>query len=190
MVNLYETFKLAKLISMKDGEITLMDVPVTIYPVHIISDLEKELIGALGYRRAYEKIYKSVREGSIKYNRSFTKKYAIKDKRKALNWQVKIVTLSGWGKLEVALLDFEKTRAVLHYNNSPFPRLYKKTNYPVCIITTAFTAGGASVVIGKDLDAVETRCIAMGDRFCEIEISTPDIIAKKREGLWKKWGIG
>lgn len=39
------------------------------------------------------------------------------------------------------------------------------------------------------IDAVETRCVAMGDRFCEIEIGTPDIIAKKRQELWKKWGI-
>ena len=189
MVNLYEMFKLAKLIQLKDGEIDIMSLPVAILPVYILSDLEMELIRILGYKEAYEKIYKSVKNGSIKYNKFFLEKYAIKDKRKALNWQTKIVTLSGWGKLEVALIDFDNTRAVLHYINSPFAKAYEKTNYPVCIIPTAFTAGGAVTVLGKNVDAIETKCVAMGDKYCEIEIGPPKYISKKKRMLWKKWKL-
>ena len=189
MTKLIEMFRLAKLVDMQDGEIDLMGTPVNIIPTHILCYLQKDLIEALGFRKAYEKIYAGAKEGARKYNQSFIEKYGFRDKRKTLDWQIKIVTSAGWGKSEVAFVDFKEDRAVIRYDKSPLPREYGRVEYPACILPTAFTAGGACVALGTDQDAVETKCMVMGSPFCEIEIGSPDRIAELRERLWREWGI-
>jgi predicted hydrocarbon binding protein len=183
MVKLFDMLKLAKLVSMRDGEIRVMDEPVHIIPSHILGDMQKDMIETLGFSEAYEKLYNSSKEGSYRYNKSFAKKYSMKDKRKLLEMQLKIVTSSGWGKLRIAHLDIPKNKLTIAYDNSPFPKEYGKQKYAVCIIPTAFIAGGVSVTFGRDIDAVETHCISRGDPYCEIKIGPPNEIKKIKQEL-------
>lgn len=189
MVKIFDMLKLAKLVSMQDGEIKVMGEPVHIIPSHILGDMQKDMIETLGFEEAYHKLYKSSKEGSYAYNQSFVNKYSMKDKRKLLEMQLKIVTSSGWGKLNIVHLEVPKNKLTIRYDNSPFPKGYGKQKYAVCIIPTAFTAGGVSVTFGKDVDAVETHCVARGDPYCEIKIGPPKEIKEIREELWKKWGV-
>jgi predicted hydrocarbon binding protein len=188
MVKLFDMLKLARLVSMQDGEIRVMDEPVHILPSHILGDMQKDMIETLGFGEAYEKIYSSSKEGSYVYNKNFAKKYSMTDKRKLLEMQLKIVTSSGWGKLNIVHLEIPKSTLTIRFNNSPFPKEYGKQKYAVCIIPTAFTAGGVSVTFGKDVDAVETHCIARGDSYCEIKVGPPKEIMNIRKELWQKWG--
>jgi predicted hydrocarbon binding protein len=181
--------RLAKLVDMQDGEIKLMGDPIHIIPSDILGDMQKGMIEALGFEKAYSQIYESAKSGSHEYNKNFVKRYSMKDKRKVLDMQIKIVTSAGWGKLQVAFVDTSKKRVVIRYTNSPFVRRYGKQKYPVCIIPTGFTAGGVSVTLGEDIDAVETHCMALGHPYCEIELGPPKRIEKKRRELWAKWGI-
>jgi len=189
MPNLFEMFKFSKLLNVQDGSMDLMGVDINIIPTQILCELQKGLISSLGFEKTYDLIYKQAKEGSLQYNAAFIKKQKFADKHKEIDWQVKIVTFSGWGKLEVMKIDFKEQNHIVKSSNSPYPKDYGKANYAVDIIPTGFVAGGLSAVAGTDLDALETKCMARGDPYCEIEVGTPEYILQKKKDLWKKWKL-
>ena len=188
-IQLLEMFRLSKTISVKDGEILLMQTPVCFALTRLLANLQKGLIESMGFEKAYFQLYETNKVGSKAYNVSFIQKEKFTDKRKVLDWQVNIVTLGGWGKFEAIFLDLKENRLRIKFNNSPFPKIYGKSVYPVCVIAAGFTAGGASANFGVDVDALETMCVACGDPFCEIVFDSPKKIAEMRTNLWKKLGL-
>ena len=193
MANLFEMFKFSKMLKVEDGNMSLMGVDINIVPTSILCSLQKGLIDALGLEKAYKQIYESAKRGSIEYNSSFVKQQKIAEKRKILDWQSKILEFGGWGHIEIAKIDFEKDTLVAVFRKTPFTvnyiKLYGKSKGPVDFITAGFNAGGLSVMAGKDLDVLETKCVAMSDPFCEFEAGPPDVINAKRKELWKKWKL-
>ncbi len=188
-MNLYEMFKFSKTISWKDGEIKLMKTYVSVVPTTLLCEMQKNLVNSLGFQKAYNLIYESAKTGSYKWNEEFIKAHDFKDKRKIVDWQWKIVTFAGWGKWQIINIDLEQNLLNARFEKSPLAKTYGKSNYPVDIIPVGFSAGGISANFGADLECIETKCVAMGDQFCEIEIGKKDYIEGKKQQLWKKWGL-
>lgn len=42
---------------------------------------------------------------------------------------------------------------------------------PVCYFEAGFSAGAVSTISKQDMDAVEVRCNALGDNYCEFEVT-------------------
>jgi len=193
MANLFEMFKFSKMLKVEDGNMSLMGVDINIVPTSILCSLQKGLIDAIGLEKTYNQIYESAKKGSIEYNSSFIKQQKFVDKRKILDWQAKILEFGGWGHIEIAKIDFEKNTLVAHFKQTPFTatytKLYGKSKGPVDFITAGFNAGGLSVMAGKDLDVIETKCVSMGDAYCEFEAGPHKVIEAKRKDLWKKWKL-
>ena len=189
MPNLFEMFKFAKFLNISDGEIKVWNIPMNIIPTFVLREWQKDTINEVGYKKAFEKIYKATKEGSKEYNQNFIKKEGFKDKRQIINWQTRIVSMSGWGKIEIAKIDFEKNEYVAHFKEIPFAKTYGKTNYPVDFLVSGFIAGGFSASFNADLECIETKCIAKGDPYCEYVVSNPEKIKKLREEQYKKLGI-
>lgn len=189
MSRLFELFKYSKMLKIKDGELTLMNTYINIIPTALLCDLQKGLVQSWGLEKAYDAIYKSAKRGSAEYNKDLIKKQGFTNKRKIFDWQMRVVTFSGWGVIEPSKIDFKNISFKAHYHDSPFTKEYGKSNYPVDFIPMGFTAGGVSQAVGKDVDAVETKCMAMGHPYCEIELGLPKIINKKRLELWRKWKL-
>ncbi len=188
---MFDLFKFSKLLNIEDGKLELMNTPINIVPTSILCNIQKSLVEQLGLEKAYSIIYQQAKEGSISYNREFIKKQKFSDKRKILDWQIKVVSFAGWGELEIALalLDSKEKRNIVHFKNPTFPIIYGKSNYPVDFIPAGFIAGGLSENLGIDLDVVETKCVSMKDQFCEFEVGKPEAILDLRNKLWKKWGL-
>ena len=106
-MQLFDTFRLAKELETRDGEIILMKSPVCFTLTHILADFQKDLIESIGFEKTYFQLYETSKSGSKMYNESFIKKHDFKDKRMVLNWQIKIVTMGGWGKFEVMYIDLK-----------------------------------------------------------------------------------
>lgn len=187
--SLFDLFKFSKLLDMSDGKLTLMNVPVNVIPTSIFCNQQKMLIKTLGFENAYGEIYSESKEGSYEYNLEFIKKEGFDDVHRIIDWQTKIVAFAGWGKLELAVLDSETNRVVVHFKNSPYPKAYGNALYPVDFVAAGFVAGGVSALFKKDIDALETKCEARGDPFCEIETGSPLAINKKKADLWKRWKL-
>jgi predicted hydrocarbon binding protein len=189
-MGLFERFKLAKELDVSDGEIKIMKTPVCFALTHILANLQKDLIETIGFEKTYFQLYETNKNGSYTYNKSFIKKHNFKDHRKILNWQVNIITLGGWGDFEVVYLDLKENKLKLRFSDSPLPKLYGKAKYPVCIFATGFIAGGAAANFGTKVEGIETKCVSMGDPYCEMTFGSPKLIKKMREAQWKKLGIG
>jgi len=102
-------------------------------------------------------------------------------------WLVDIAKFSGWGKLEWGDLDFEKRRAIIYITNSPVGnKLVGQVNDPVDHIIRGLMAGGASYAFNRDVDILETKCIAVGDPFCEFIIKPSEEFLKSRSPLVKR----
>lgn len=189
MSKLFDMFKFAKFLNISDGEIQVWNIPMNIIPTFVLREWQKDTIKEVGYKKAFKKIYDSAKIGSEEYNKNFIKKEGFKDKRQIINWQTRIVSLSGWGIIEIAKIDFEKDEYVAHFKNNPFAKTYGKTNYPVDFLICGFIAGGFSASLGKTLDCIETKCVSKGDSFCEFIVGSPKRIEKEKNLLWSKLKI-
>lgn len=186
---LFDLFKFSKLLDIKNGKISLMETPVNIIPTSILCGHQKTLIKNLGLEEAYNILYTNSKEGSINYNLSFIKKLGLIELRKIIDWQTKIVSLSGWGEVDIAMVNPKEKNFIAHFKESAFAESYGKEKYAIDFILTGLVAGGLTAATGVDLDAIETKCESMGDQFCEIEVGPTDTIENKKIALWEKWGI-
>jgi len=186
MQSLFEMFKFAKFLNINDGEIKVWNIPMNIVPTFVLREWQKTMIKDVGYRKAFEKIYKATKDGSDEYNQNFIKKEGFRDKRQIINWQTRIVSMSGWGKIDIAKIDFEKDHYVAHFKEIPFAKTYGKTTYPVDFLVCGFIAGGFSASLKTKLECIETKCVAKGDPYCEFVVGKPLEINKMREEQYKK----
>ena len=186
---LFDLFKFSKLLDLKNGKISLMETPVNIIPTSILCGHQKTLIKNLGLEEAYNILYTNSKEGSINYNLSFIKKLGLIELRKIIDWQTKILSLSGWGEVDIAMVNPKEKNFIAHFKESAFAESYGKEKYAIDFILTGLVAGGLTAATGVDLDAIETKCESMGDQFCEIEVGPTDTIENKKIALWEKWGI-
>ncbi len=189
IMDLLDFFRISNTLSFKEGEILLMDQTVNVTPTSILCDFQKGLIENVGFRKAYEIIYETAKRVSYNYNSEFIKKRGFKSARDILEWQVKIVTLGGWGKWTIKLFEPEKEHIILQIDNSPFPSVYGNSKFGVDIFAAGLVAGGLSASFGKDIETLETKCAAKGDPYCEIEVDRKNSIQQKRNALWAKWKL-
>ena len=188
-MNLLDYFRISKTISFKDGEILLMNQNVNVTPTSILCDFQKGLIENIGFKESYENLYNTANKISYDYNSKFIKGYKFKSERDVTEWQIKVVTLAGWGKWTIKHFEPEKYNIIFQMKNSPFTKVYGKSGFPVDIITAGLVAGGALSNFKKPIEAIETKCQAMGDEYCQIEIGIPEAIEAKKKELWAKWKL-
>ncbi len=80
----------------------------------------------------------------------------------------------GWGIFEGVHLDLETPSLVFRvYDNWEAPQVQDllPSRMPACLLTKGFIVGVASAFFEVALTANETRCIALGDDFCEFHLA-------------------
>lgn len=91
-------------------------------------------------------------------------------KRKFLMKLAEIVAEFGYGTLEYAEIDIENKRAVARLHNSANAAGIRKAKKPVCYTITGLFSGSADIVFGRAMRCTETKCIGMGDPYCEFHV--------------------
>jgi len=81
---------------------------------------------------------------------------------------------TGWGEIVEFKLDQKKCVGKVRVRASFEARLKGERSEKVCHWTRGFVAGAASKVIGRPVEAVESKCAGDGDEICEFEIK-PEI---------------
>lgn len=79
-----------------------------------------------------------------------------------------IINEGGWGVVQSLELEQDPMRVTLGYSNEA--RWLAPSETPVCFLCAGVIAGYASRIFGRDLDAVEVRCAAMGAPACVFEL--------------------
>ncbi|MFH1752210.1 MAG: 4-vinyl reductase, partial [archaeon] len=70
--------------------------------------------------------------------------------------------------------DLKEPEFVWRFNDNQIALAYKKefgkSKKAICHTLRGYFTGTASNVCGKELEAIETKCMAKGDAFCEFVI--------------------
>lgn len=109
------------------------------------------------------------------------------------------------GEFDVVNIDVKEKKSIIQVRNSAVAQWFKNGNSAVDDVVRGYNAGVAAVMFGdRDVDVVETKCVAKGDRVCEFvckptkdfdfnsEIvsaqldKTGEIEKRLREIAWKK----
>jgi sugar diacid utilization regulator len=86
----------------------------------------------------------------------------------------KMHTASGHVKVEPRICEVDFDRGTLHFEGDWFDsieakehiKLFGYSDEPVCHSLVGYASGGLSIIMGKQVIARETQCIAMGDECC------------------------
>ncbi len=161
---------LKKLLMMKEirfeeGVITLLNNRTVMnsisLPVGIGIFLEKnpEMIPKI-----YEEIKEEHRRG---WGKTIDEKYKMKP-IEYLNEMFETSNLAGWGKTEFVDFDESNTKGTFRTLRAPIAEALKgKAKLPTEHLWRGMAAGTASVIFKKNLDFIETKCLALGSNYCE-----------------------
>jgi predicted hydrocarbon binding protein len=129
-------------------------------------------------------IYLASKEGGKALGRSFRKRFGVSDVKLA-NLLRNLAEMGGWGQFEFININVKGKSLICHVTNSPFAKLTTNRGQKVCHMIRGLLAGGAAVGFNKDVECVETMCIADGSHLCEF-IVKPVGKFDRRDDLVKK----
>ncbi|MFA4855040.1 MAG: V4R domain-containing protein [archaeon] len=167
MFDVVKKLLLARQLSLEKGHIKLLEVPVNVIPVSVIAYLEKILIDTFGYEEARKKIYQGGYEGGRDFCNKFVERYRMKTPREIIEWELNIVTMAGWGELELKRLDAKKGSALVIVKNSSVAEMLGPYGKSIDFFMEGFMAGGSSIALGMPMKVTEVKCKSKGDSFCE-----------------------
>jgi predicted hydrocarbon binding protein len=123
-------------------------------------------------------IYLSSKEGGESLGNAFKKKFSLKDAKLALLLK-DLASMGGWGSFEFVKMDFSESTLICVVRDSPFARLSSLRGQKVCHIIRGLLAGGTSIGFNKDVDCIETKCVADGSNVCEFIIKPKNKFKEK-----------
>lgn len=172
MPDMFAKLLMAREIKFKEGEISLLGNRVVLMPSYSLSGILKNAgenpeIGKILY-------YESkgcLRDGFAKVVRQ---KYGLTGGR-LVDWLINVGHVAGWGQISLVrhTASNDAVEDVFHVKNPPSLRLAKSAR-PVDHIFRGMIAGGESMAFDADMEAIETKCVAQGNPYCEF-------VAKRRE---------
>ena len=113
------------------------------------------------------------------YGHLFTKYAHILSKKILMGYLAPLVSKRGWGIMEIMEFDKKNSFAKVRLYNSNNAIGYKDSLKPVCYVFSGVVEAVAEIVFNKKMSCRETKCIAMGDNYCEFEVH-------KKEGAKEK----
>lgn len=130
-------------------------------------------------QREFEKIigpavktisYNVVKEGTIEAG--YSKKVLLKIMPIKIyeNILIKECRERGYGVLEIIKRDTKNRKYIMRVKNSFNALTYGKVKRPVCYAIAGLTAGVNTLFFGRDMECKETKCVAMGDPYCEFKV--------------------
>jgi len=128
------------------------------------------LLKTLLTRSRLEDITYDVRKRcGINNAKCLSEKYSVKD-IELISTIVQALKAIGWGIVEIKNIDFKRLSGTI-IGRECFEALARKRKpYKVCHWIRGFVAGFQSVVFGRPVEAVETKCLTVGDEHWEFEI--------------------
>lgn len=168
-MNIFELFNMSKTIAIKDGNVYLMDHPVSIMSPDMLSDIQKRLVVEIGIEEASKKIYDTTKNGFYKFVKEASKHRKLDSELAIINWVNKLLTSTGWGKFSVEQY-YPQKKIIVKIENSFLAKEYGRTSYACDFMLAGFLAGGLSGASNANFDAKETKCLSSGDAYCEIEV--------------------
>ena len=165
MLKLVSELMLHRQLNFEEGRMTLLNRPISIIPSDFIVELQKEL----EKKHLENVIYFAAKIVGERWFRSMDSTYNIKT-RDVMKWGPAIIGLAGWGKVTVNTKKDSKKSLIVTLEKSANAQLYGQSSVPVDHLFRGLVCGAWSFVYGEELDAIEVKCQAIGDKICEFLI--------------------
>jgi len=158
----------------ENGEIIYRGIQAEIHPRDQIARLQIEFEGIIGPATrtiAYEWGKKHAIRVVTNVEKIIIKTVGLLSK-KAIAAQLakNQITPRGLGVGEVAEWDDNKQFVRMRVSNCFNAVGYRTPKKPICYVMAGIFAGAGTVVFGTDMDCIETKCIAIGDPYCEFDV--------------------
>ena len=130
--------------------------------IHVLKALEKKGLENI--------LYQGSKETGINWNKKMLSQYKANKPEQIFKWGEIAVTLAGWGTFKVHKYDFDKNEFIYRLEDSIYSQYYEKSDHPIDHLVRGLFAGSVCFLTKKNMEAVEVKCKAMGDPFCEFVI--------------------
>jgi len=169
MFSVLKKLLFARQIKFEEGKIVLFNQRINMVPVYSFATLQME-IEKIGKE---EIIYQSMKKLGRQWTTDLQREYKTKH-RAVIEWGINVVTLAGYGTVEIIKDSVEKKAAVyLLKDSSMVDYILKnkiKVKHPVDHMFRGMLAGTYCTLYNMDMDCVETKCRAKGDKVCEFVV--------------------
>jgi len=83
---------------------------------------------------------------------------------------IQAVQTTGWGIVEARDVDLKRGRETIIIRECFEALAWRKKPYKACHWARGYIAGTACVTFGRPMEAVEVKCLAAGDEYCEFRV--------------------
>ena len=186
MVGFFEKMMLTKKLRFLDGRIELFGERFAIVGEFIsthIMEISDE-------PKAIANIYRCSKESFFHFFKNVGSEYEFAE-TDYLKWGLDIYKFSGWGVVEYEMVDKEGKKLVVSVSDSPTGIFMKgKTNLACDHIIRGMLAGGSKAAFNSEIECLETKCIAIGDKICQFVVGPADELKSKHAALYNRQVVG
>ena len=176
MFKIFSELLLHKRIRFESGNIKFFEKNVVIFPAEYMQLLQVELSKGKNERM----IYDMAKINGKSWFKNLYNYYKISPED-IFRWGVNTLSVAGWGETEIVKLDSKNKVVIFKVTNSVIAEGYGRTDHCVDHFIRGSFAGGISVLFGEECDAIETKCIAKGDSYCEFYVKPTADFDKKSD---------
>jgi len=123
----------------------------------------------------HAKVYKRIKDVFIDEIADLSKKIGQTDEG-TLRMLQEIFNVYGLGEMSIEKIDNKEKEAIVVIRESTIAQEWRSKNRkhsknPVCTLTAGVIAGVFSYLMGKQIDCVETQCLAQGRSYCAFKVA-------------------
>lgn len=186
MFELFSRLLQMRHMELGEGKMILLGQPIGIICTRTLRKLEEEM----HENGMQNKVYEIARDAGTESYKKMVGEYGLKDVKGLVDWSKNLVSLAGWGRLQVKELNVQDQEAVLALYESTYAREVGKSKFPVDNLVRGYLVGHYTNIFGSKVEGVEVKCLALGDKHCEFSIGSKKFLKAKHPALYKSqvWG--
>ena len=163
-MNFFEKLLVSRTLTFEPGKISFMNQRELMTSARVFAEL---CMRANSDPQRLRELYDASKAGYREGTAATLGKHATSH-NDLLKWMTDIASFAGWGKLTwLNYVEENKSGAIL-IEDLPIPALLKgKVKGCADHVVRGFIAGGASAMVGSDVDCVEEECVATGAAACK-----------------------
>ena len=138
--------------------------------------VQKGIERLIGFDNAGMLLYEAYKEAGRLTGQVYVKNIKTANSREAIRLGLEFTKALAWGRWEAST--FDQNKALFIVRDSPIAESYGKSERAVCHQIRGLIAGFAEYFTGQKREAVEVKCTAKGDDYCEFLVASPENITK------------
>ncbi len=166
---------LCKSLSYEDGKLLHYGKRMLLIPFSWLINLQKEIENILGPDGAYVLIKNASYKGGLEMAKDIERFFKDLPPEQKIAAFLKLGNITGWGKLSLEKFQLDPLEVVIKSEHSYVEGAYEGESEGKCYFSSLVTSAVEQYVknvgnIDYEIETVETKCIAMGDPYCELVI--------------------